>query len=177
MKSKNIIVVGIFSLIIFMGIATYLWYLYFHEYEGKLLAQNTEYDFTRGVELVNSGSTTYLNATNEDDDAIIPTYYFRVKNNMDKDFNYVIYFENAEANDGCTKDTTFSRDELEYELKLDNKVIKTGGLETINNNVLDVNTIAKNSIKDYALKVRLKSSVTDYDNKHFHYVINMKEKK
>ena len=39
MKSKNIITIGIFSLVIFMGIAAYLWYLYFHEYESKLLAQ------------------------------------------------------------------------------------------------------------------------------------------
>ena len=159
MKSKNIVVVGIFSLIIFMGIATYLWYIYFHEYEEKLLTKNSEYDFIRGVEFINSGSTTYLNATTTDDDGIIPTYYFRVKNNMDKDFNYIIYFKNAEANDGCTKDTTFSRDELQYELKLDNKVIKSGGLDTISNNILDVNTINKNSIKDYALKVKLKESV------------------
>ena len=111
MKSKNIIVLGIFSLVIFICIASYLWYIYFHEYEGKLLAQNEDLQFATGVELINSGSTTYLNATNTDDDSIIPTYYFRVKNNMDKDYNYVIYFENARANDGCTDATTFIKEQ------------------------------------------------------------------
>lgn len=176
MKSKNVIVVGIFSLIVFMGIASYLWYLYFTEYEKKLIAQNMDSDFSRAVELINSGQITYLNATNTDDDMIVPTYYFRVKNNSDKDHNYVIYFENAQVNDGCTSETTYSRNDLEYELKLGNKVIKTGGLETISNNVLDTNTVAKNSINDYSIKVRLKSSVTDYSDKHFHYTITMKEK-
>lgn len=177
MKSKNIIVVGIFSLIVFMGIASYLWYLYFHEYEEKLIAQNNDSDFTRGVELINSGSITYLNATNTDDDMIVPTYYFRVKNNSSMDHEYVLYLENAQVNDGCSSATTYSRSELEYELKLDNRVIKTGGLDTISNNVLDINKVTKNSINDYSIKVRLKSSVTDYSDKHFHYIITMKEKK
>ena len=177
MKHKNVIVVGIFSLIIFMGIASYLWYVYFTKYEEVELAKNEKTEFIKTVELINSGSTTYLNATNIDADETIPVYYFRVKNSSNKNFNYTLYFQNAVGNDGCTEETTFNRDELEYELKLDNKVIKSGGLETISNNELDINTVAGNSVNDYSLKVKIKENFTDYENKHFHYTITMKENK
>ena len=177
MNSKKVYTIGIVSLIFFMIIASILWYLYFNDYEKKLSSQNENTEFIRGVELLNSGEINYINATNTDDDSIIPTYYFRVKNNTNKNHNYVLYFENATSNDGCTQETTFSRDELEYELKLDNKVIKKAGLNTIQNNVLDVNMVKANSVNDYSLKVRLKENVTDYDNKHFHYIVTMKENK
>lgn len=176
MKSKSIISVGIFSLLIFTISASFLWYLYFVDCETKVLAQNKKFDFVRGVELVNGGSTTYLDATNNDNEENIPVYYFRVKNSTDSDFNYVIYFENAEVNDGCTKETTLSREELEFELTLDNKVIRSGGLEIIHNNILDVNTILKNSVNDYSIKVKIKPDTNNYANKHFHYKITMKEK-
>ena len=74
MKNKNIFVFGMIGLIIFIGIASYLWYLYFHEYEGKLIAQNEDLAFMRGVEFVNSGPIDYVNAKTEDDDSIIPIY-------------------------------------------------------------------------------------------------------
>lgn len=177
MSDKKVYVVGVFSLVIFMIFASILWYLYFNNYEGKLLSQNENTSFIRGVELINSGEINYLNATNTDDDSIIPTYYFRVKNNTHQKYSYVLYFENATSNDGCTPATAFTRNDLEYELKLDNKIIKKDGLNTIQNNVLDINTVNANSVNDYSLKVRLKENVTDYANKHFHYIVTMKEKK
>ena len=176
MKNKSIFTIGIISLVIFIGIAAYLWYIYFNDYESKLLAQN-EHSFAQDVELINSGAIDYINATNQDNDNIIPAYYFRIKNNSDKDYSYVISFENTTSNDGCTVDTTFNRDELLYELKLDNKVIQKGSLNTIRNNVLDTNIVSSRSINDYSLRVWLKEDVKDYANKHFHYVVNLKEKK
>lgn len=177
MSDKKVYTIGVVSLGIFIILAAILWYLYFNNYERKLLSQNESAEFSRGVELVNSGEINYLDATNKDDDSIVPIYYFRVKNNTNKDYDYVLYFENATSNDGCTPSSTFSRDDLEYELKLDNKVIKKGGLDTLQNNVLDINTITSKGVNDYSLKVRLKESVTDYSDKHFHYIVTMKEKK
>ena len=177
MKRKNVIIMGIFSLVIFMGIASYLWYLYFNKYEEKLIKQNGIYEFERVVELANSGPTTYLNATNNDTEEIIPTYYFRVENESDQEYEYILYFQNVDVNDGCSESTRFDRSDLEYELKLDNKVIKKAGLETITNNELDINTISSHSINDYSIRLKLKENVTDYENKHFHYTITIKEKK
>ena len=177
MVKKRIFTIGIISLIIFIGLASYLWYLYFKDYETKLLSQNENSGFVKGVELINSGAIDYINATTADDYNVVPSYYFRVKNNSENDYNYVLYIENVAGDDGCTSDTTFARSELEYELKLDNKVIKSGNLGTIVNNVLDINVVAKSSSNDYALKIWLKNDITDYASKHFHYAVKMKEKK
>lgn len=177
MKNKNVFIVAIISLIVFMGIATYLWYWYFHDYEGRLIAENSSMEFIRGVEFVNTGGINYINANPDDDDSIIPVYYFSVKNKVDKEFEYVITLDEEKSNDGCSESLRFERSELVYELKLDNKIIKEGGLDTLENNVIDTNIIKGKSTNDYSLKIRLKDDTVDYDKKHFHYVVNLREKK
>lgn len=176
MKNRGIFTIAIISLVLFMGIASYLWYLYFHDYEGKLLKENPKMEFVRGVELVNTGNIDYINATPDDSDSIIPTYYFSVKSKSEKDFNYVITLDNSEGNDGCTAATRLDREDLIYELRMDNKLIKTAGLETLSNNILDTNIIKANTTNDYSIRIRLKDDAKDYENKHYHFVINMKEK-
>ena len=176
MKNKGVFTIAIISLVLFMGIASYLWYLYFHEYEARIISGNSVLEFIRDVELVNTGSINYVNANVLDNENMIPTYYFSVKNKSNKDYNYVIIIEDTTGNDGCTKDTRFKRDELEYELKYENEVIMSGGLDTLQNSVLDSNIVKANGTNDYALKIKLKSDDVDYENKHYHYIINMKEK-
>ena len=176
MKNKGVLTIAMVSLFVFTGIASYLWYLYFHEYEGKLIDASPAMRFIKGVELINSGNINYVNAEVDDDENVIPTYYFSVKNHSDKNYNYVILLEDIEGSDGCTSATRLRQNELEYELTLDNKVIKTGGLDELNNNIRDENIIKVNGTNDYSLKIKLKESTTNYENKHFHYIINMKEK-
>ncbi len=175
MKNKNVLTIAIICLFIFVGIASYLWYVYFHEYERTLIDASPAMKFIKGVELINSGNINYINAKSYDDDSVIPVYYFSVRNHSDKDYNYVILLEDSNGNDGCTPSTRLKRSELEYELTLDNEVIKTGSLDSLNNNVLDKSIIKIGERNDYSLKIRLKENDTDYENKHFHYVINMKE--
>ena len=176
MKNKGAFTIAIISLVIFMGIASYLWYLYFHEYEQKVIAENSVLEFIRDVELVNTGSINYVNANVLDSDTMVPTYYFSVKNKANVDHNYVIIIEETSGNDGCTSATRFTKEELEYELKFENEVIKTGGLDTLANNVLDSNIVKANGTNDYSIKIKLKSDDVNYESKHFHYIINMKEK-
>ena len=176
MKNRGVLTIAILSLLIFVGISSYLWYLYFQNYENKLLDANPAIRFLRGVELINSGNTNYINANASDDDSVIPVYYFSVKNHSDKDYNYVIIIEDSIGSDGCTSATRFKRNELEYELTLNGKKIQSGGLDTLSNNVLDKNVIKSNDTNDYSLKIKLKDEDINYENKHFHYIINMKEK-
>ena len=177
MKNKRFYTVGVICLIAFIGIASYLWYLYFNEYEDRIVAQNKGLEFMRGVKFENSGPIYYVNASTSDTDDVIPKYYFRVENNTNKDYDYYLYFENSEGKDGCSEETRFQREDLQYELKLDNKVIKSGGLEEIQNNILDQNTIKKNSINDYSLKVWLKDTYEGSEQLHFHYKVLLREKK
>lgn len=176
LKNKNIFTIAIISFVIFIGIATYLWYLYFHDYETKLREENCTPEFYREVALVNTGNINYIDAKTEDSDVLVPVYYFSVKNSANRDYDYVIVFEDSDGNDGCTKADRLQRDELEYELTFDNKIVKTAGLDTLSNNILDTNVIKAKGTNDYSLKIRLKNNVTDYQKKHFHYVVNIREK-
>ena len=176
LKNNGIFTIAVFSLIVFIGIASYLWYLFFHEYENVLVKENSNMQFASGVELINTGNINYINATNTDSDSVIPVYYFSVKNKSNKDYNYIISLEDSEGNDGCSNATKLTRSELEYELKMDNKTIKTGGLETLSNNILDSNIVKSGTTNDYSIRIKIKADTTDYQDKHFHYVINMKEK-
>lgn len=165
--------IGMISLSIFIIIASYLWYMYFDNYEKDIIANDKRLEFIRGVEFINSGSIDYVNAKVDDSEEIIPTYYFRLKNNMDKDFSYEVYLEDKE---NTANESSFTRDELEYELKLDNRVIKSGLVSTLHNNLLDSNIIHGGKINDYSLRIWLNKEITDYENKHFNYIVNLKEK-
>ena len=176
MKNKSVLTIAVVCLFIFTGISSYLWYLYFHDYEQKLIDASPAMKFVKGVELINSGNINYVNANASDDENMIPTYYFSVKNISDKDYDYFILLEDTEGNDGCTAATRLKRDELEYELTLDNEVIKSGDLKLLSDNILDTNVIKVNETHDYSFKLRLKETAVNYEGKHFHYIINMKEK-
>ena len=177
MKNKSIFTIGLICLLIFIGIASYLWYLYFNEYEGRVVASTEGLEFYRGVEFVNSGPINYVNAKVDDDDSIIPKYYFRVKNNAEKDFSYTLNILDSEGKDGCSSDTRFKRSDLKYELKLDNKVIKSGALDSLTDNILDTNIVKKGSVNDYSLKIWLKEESADKEKFHYHYIVSLKEKK
>ena len=173
MKNKVFFTIGMISLTIFIVIASYLWFIYFDNKEKEMLSKDKELEFIRGVELINSGSIEYINAKIGDSDEVIPKYYFRIKNNMDKDYQYEVYLDDKEDSNDAS---SFNRDELVYELKLDNKVIKSGLVSTLHNNLLDSNTIHGGKINDYSLRIWLNEDITNYANKHFNYVVNLKEK-
>ena len=164
------------SLIIVIGIASYLWYLYFHDYEAKAILENCKTNFDNAIKLENTGKVNYVDAKAGDSEDVIPVYYFSVKNTSSDDFGYVILLEEIDGNDGCTYETRLKKEELEYTLKLDNKTINTADLNTISNGMITENTIKGNSVQDYALVIKIKEGITDFEKKHFHYKINIKEK-
>ena len=164
MKNNSVFKIGFISLILFIGIAAYLWYLYFDHYEGENLKNNV------GLEFTNNGSIDYVNATPEDDNSLIPTYYFSVKNHLNETYNYEIKLEKNITND------MFADNELKYELRLNNNVIKQGLLSNLSNGLLDDNHIDGNSTNNYALRIWLKDELIDYANKEYHYKVVFKEK-
>ena len=173
MKSKGILQIGFVSILVFIGIATYMWYKFFDEGKGPNLVENI------AIEFLNNGGTNYINATTEDPDDIIPVYYFRVKNNTEEKYSYQVVFKQKKASeikDGCSEATTFKLDELMYELKKDSRVIKSGLLSELDSDIIDSGEINGNSIYDYSFRVWLRDDIVDYSTKHFHYVIELREK-
>ena len=70
MKNKNILYIAVLSLFLFVVMASYLWYLYFHDYESKIIASNPKMEFIRDVELINTGGINYVNAKVDDIDGV-----------------------------------------------------------------------------------------------------------
>ena len=174
MKTRTIFKIAFISIFVFIIIGTYFWYLYFNTNEESFLSGE------KGLKLINSGSIDYVNAIPLDDDYRIPIYYFRVKNYQNNAAKYAITLEDvspSEANDGCSTGNLFKRSELKYILKLDNKIISKGLLSELDNNILDDNTVSGSSVNDYSLKIYLDENIQEYLNKHYHYRVNLVEKK
>lgn len=172
MRSKKIFSFGFVCLIVVIVVATYLWYLYFHAYEGDVLVKNIR------LEVMNTGKINYIDATPEDDASIIPIYYFRVKNHVNTSIKYDVLINDVNASmaaDGCNDDTNFKRDELRYELKLNNQIVKTGLLSEVKNNILYTTNMKGSIIDSYSLKVWLDSNVHETIDRHYHYVVNIRE--
>ena len=172
MTNKTVFKLAFFSLVIFILVATYFWFLYFKDYEGVITKEKVR------LELINNGGINYINAVPNDLDENIPTYYFRIKNNSNDSIKYDIFLQNvspSEVNDGCSDGMIFSTSELNYELKLDNKTIKSGVLSSLNNNVLDNNVVLGNSINDYSLKISLNEKAEENLLKHYHYIVSIRE--
>ena len=172
MKTRRLFGVGFICLIIVMGVATYLWYLYFHNYEGEVLSKNVR------LELINNGKTNYINAMPNDDESVIPIYYFRIKNNVNKSAKYNVLLNDvsaSDAGDGCSDANNFKRNELRYELKLDNKVVKTGLLSDVVNNIIFTSQIEGNMVDDYSFRVWLDNGVESALDRHYHYIVNVME--
>ena len=174
MKNKTVFKLAFISLIIFIVVATYFWFLYFRDYDGSIVKEKIR------LELINNGGIDYINAIPNDLDENIPTYYFRIKNNSEEDIKYDVFLQNVSPNavkDGCTDSTIFSSNELNYELKLDNKVIKSGVLSMISNGILDNNKVSGNAINDYSLRIWLNDKAEDSLLKHYHYTVSVRENK
>lgn len=172
MKNRKLFTIGFICLVVFIGIGTYFWYLYFRDYEGEVLSKNVR------LELLNSGRVDYINATIRDTDEVIPIYYFRVKNNVNMPVDYEVLIKDVlpnEVKDGCDDTSYFKREELNYELKLNNKIIKSGLLSEISNNIIDKREMDGISSNDYSLRVWLNEKDENTLDKHYHYIVNIRE--
>ena len=172
MRRKQLLKVALIVLAVFTIVGGYFWYLYFNNNEGKMISDNVR------LQLLNNGSTDYINAIPNDNENNIPTYYFRVKNNLDTPANYTLIFNEltpSDVNDGCDASNYLRKSELMYELSFDNKIIKSGRLSELDNNILDNNNVLGKATNDYALRIFIASDTSDTLNNHYHYNIILKD--
>ncbi len=172
MRNKSVFKIAFISIIIFIIVATYFWFLYFKNHESKITMAKERLSIT------NNGNINYINAIVNDKEENIPTYYFRVNNAANEEINYEILLEDVlpqDVGDGCSSSTILTRDQLEYELKLNNKVVSTGLLISLKDNVLNVSKIGAKSQDSYSLRIWLGEKALDSEDKHYHYVVNLKE--
>ncbi len=180
MKNKILLVCGSLMLIIFLVFGTYFWYLYFLRVNNISSSTTTTQD-VGGITLIDNGKNVYdsdATTTNPDNVENIDAYVFNVKNDTNKNGSYTLYLEDVPINsvkDGCTEETLLKRNQLRYQLILDEQVIKEDDLENIKDNVLDTRTIIPNSTNHYKLRVYIKEDAENWTNKHYHYKVSIKK--
>lgn len=103
-------------------------------------------------------------------DEVVP-YNFSISNTDGKDSNYDLLIE--DIIDKSKGVNILSRQYLNYELKLNNVIVKKGNMSDIKNNILDSRTMEKNATNNYSLKIWLneKSKKTDWMSKYYSYNI------
>lgn len=179
MKNKFLLITGGLILILCLFFGTYAWYLYFLSYGNSIAYDETVNGNLKSgtVVLRDDGVGVYDSDADSLEDSeiddVIP-YKFRVINEGDKKDTYTLYIEDLplnSINDGCTYETLLNREQLKYQLKLNNKVLKEDYLSNINDNILDARTIDPNVINNYELKIYIHDEALEWTGKHYHYKV------
>lgn len=182
MKNKTLLIFGGLILVILLIFGTYEWYLYFMNYsKTHSSSTNTNASIKVGdIEFKEDGKAVYdADAKSIEDVEVskVPSYKFKVINNGDSEKNYTLLIEDITANlvdDGCTEDNLLSRNDLKYQLTLNDKVIKEDFLSNITDNILDTRNIESKKSNAYSLKVYIHEDAKDWIGKHYHYKVVLK---
>lgn len=177
MKGKGVFLVGFISVIVFIIISAYFWYLYFLDLHNDGKLNNNSNQLGKLVMVDISG----VNATNEEskeDGSDTPSYVFRIDNRKTGSTNYNLYIEDTPYNlvsDGCSSETTLKRSDLSYQLKLNGYIVKRGLMTDIEDNILDTRHINIDVSNQYELTIWINENAIDWEGKHYHYKVTLKE--
>lgn len=179
MKGRSFLIIGFICVIIFIVIGSYFWFWFFLDYHsnGRFSNDNIGQGKVILVDVESVNSTDEESKENGDDS---PSYIFKVNNNKTSSANYVLYLEETPynmVNDGCTSETTLQRDDLSYQLTLNGKVIKSGKMTEIKDNILDEQFINIDVSNHYELKIWINEEADAWEGKHYHYKVVLKEAK
>ena len=114
-----------------------------------------------------------------DDDTArtLTPYEFRIENTSDSDYTYNVLLEDSIISDDATYSSKelLSRSQLRYQLTLNGKIIKTGNLNDIENNILDTRVISASQTNNYQLRIYLAESTfdTNWLNKYYHFNVKV----
>ena len=176
MKRVILLVLAGVALFAFIFATSMLWYRFFY---------NDNVSGTSNVSSVTIQLDDQNNVIDEsgliplDDDSArtLTPYEFSVKNNGDNNYAYNVLLEDSIISDDITYSSKelLSRSQLRYQLVLNGKEIKTGDLDDIKNNVLDVRVISSSQTNNYQLRIYVseESQDTDWQNKYYHFDINV----
>lgn len=177
MKSKVVLSVGFVSIVLFVIIGAYFWWLYFLDFNSDGKFQNESFGYG-SLHLVDIEGVNSTDEESKENGIGTPSYFFRVDNNKTSSTKYTLYLEETPynmVNDGCSPETTLNREDLNYSFKLNGIIIKYGKLSEIEDNILDVRSINIEDSNNYELKIWINDEATDWEGKHYHYKVTMKE--
>ena len=184
MKNKLVLLIDGVILVLLLIFGTYVWYLYFLRYSinNSKNSNNTNTSVKVGdLEFKEDSKGVYdANAKSIEDIEVkdVPAYSFRVINNGESDKDYTLLIEDITANlvdDGCSEDNLLARNDLKYQLILNDEIIKEDYLSNIKDNILDTRKLESKKTNTYSLKVYIHETAKDWFGKHYHYKVVLKK--
>lgn len=176
MKRVILLVLAGVALFAFIFATSMLWYRFF--YNDNVSGTNNVSSVTIQLDDQNNViDESGLIPLDDDSARTLTPYEFSVKNNGDNNYAYNVLLEDSIISDDITYSSKelLSRSQLRYQLILNGKEIKTGDLDDIKNNVLDVRVISSSQTNNYQLRIYVseESQDTDWQNKYYHFDINV----
>lgn len=161
-RDRVLFFVAIVSIIIFVILSTFYWYMYFLDFTSDGIISNG-LDKSDKIKIVDAKSI-------ESNISTISGYEFSVQNSGLSTRTYRLIIKDVDptkANDGCTDEMTLSKREIFYSLEKNGSMIRDGLLSTIKGTLTE-GTINIDTKDDYVFKVW----VNDVESvKHYHYEI------
>ncbi len=176
MKRVILLVLAGVALFAFIFATSMLWYRFF--YNDNVSGTNNVSSVTIQLDDQNNViDESGLIPLDDDSARTLTPYEFSVKNNGDNNYAYNVLLEDSIISDDITYSSKelLSRSQLRYQLVLNGKEIKTGDLDDIKNNVLDARVISSSQTNNYQLRIYVseESQDTDWQNKYYHFDINV----
>lgn len=175
MKKVVMLFLAGIALFAFIFATSMLWYRFFYSStsnDNSISSVTVQLDDENNI-IDESG----LIPLDDDTAKTLTPYQFSVKNSSDVDYTYNVLLEDSIISDDITYSSKelLSRSQLRYQLSLNGKIIETGSLDDIKNNILDTRIISSSQTNNYQLRVYVAESAqnTSWQNKYYHFNINV----
>lgn len=168
MKKNLFFVIGAVILVCAIFLIAYNSYLYFNSKKPKVEVNTLE------IVLDDYGKIN-LNEQIPIDDSesnTVEPYKFIVKNKGNKSVNYELLIEDFVTD---TKTGLLDRKYLNYELRLNNQVIKKDHLSNVKNNIIDTRSLSVNGENNYELRIWVNTDIknTNWMGKTYNYNVSV----
>lgn len=175
MKKLILLILSGIALFAFVFATSILWYNFF--YSDVSNDSNISSLEVRLDDENNTINEEGLIPLDQDTAKNLEPYNFEVENTNSISTTYNVIIEDSiiSDDDSYSSKDLLSRNQLEYQLSLNGRVIKIGMLSDINNNILDTRNISGNSTNNYQLRVYVSETAqnTDWQNKYYHFDIKV----
>lgn len=174
MKKNFLLILGGIILFFFILITSFLWYRLFYGVSNESAVSVLQVNLNKESGAIESNNATPIES--EKVQSLTP-YVFSVNNTGTTKTIYKIILEEPAISDDISyqSQNLLSRSQLAYQLVLNDKVIKTGMLSDIQNNILDQRSVDPNMINRYELRVYISESAanTQWQNKYYYYQVTI----
>ena len=171
MKKVVMLFLAGIALFAFIFATSTLWYRFFYSStsnDNSISSVTVQLDDENNI-IDESG----LIPLDDDTAKTLTPYQFSVKNSSDVDYTYNVLLEDSIISDDITYSSKelLSRSQLRYQLSLNGKIIETGSLDDVKNNILDTRIISSSQTNNYQLRVYVAESAqkTSWQNKYYRF--------